>query len=210
MQKQFYLFKVDMKYIRNLHHADDKVLSVSPQIGKDTTNLLEKKREINNGLAPQYYVEDSHEAIIPRDLFMRVQEEMVRRANLRSGEDGKKKRIYSSKYALSSLCTCEKCGDIYRRIAWNNRGKHSTVWRCCTRVEHGPGECDAPTIQETDLQAAVMKAINKVVGQKSTVIANLETILEQTVICADEELASLIAPLCLPISEPKTSRVDIA
>lgn len=33
-------------------------------------------------------------------------------------------------------------------------------------LEHGPGECDAPTIQETDLQAAVMKAINKVVGQK--------------------------------------------
>ena len=28
-------------------------------------------------------------------------------------------------------------------------------------------------------------------GQKSTVIANLETILEQTVICADEELAEL-------------------
>lgn len=35
-------------------------------------------------------MDDSHEAIIPRDLFMRVQEEMVRRANLRSGEDGKK------------------------------------------------------------------------------------------------------------------------
>lgn len=174
-----------------------KILSNEKYIGDAllqktiTTNLLEKKREINNGLAPQYYVEDSHEAIIPRDLFMRVQEEMVRRANLRSGEDGKKKRIYSSKYALSSLCTCEKCGDIYRRIAWNNRGKKYTVWRCCTRVEHGPGECDAPTIQETDLQAAVMKAINKVVGQKSTVIANLETTLEQTVICADEELAEL-------------------
>ena len=119
-------------------------------------------------------MEGSHEAIIPRELYMRVQEEMVRRANLRSGEDGKKKRIYSSKYALSSLCTCEKCGDIYRKIAWNNMGKHSTVWRCCTRVEHGLGECDAPTIQETDLQAVVMKAINKVVGQKSTVIKTLK------------------------------------
>lgn len=120
---------------------------------------------------------------------MRVQEEMVRRANLRTGEDGKKKRIYSSKYALSSLCTCEKCGDVYRRIAWNNKGKHSTVWRCCTRVEHGPEGCDAPNIQEENLQAAVMNAINKVVGQKSTVIGNLETILEQTVICADDEIA---------------------
>lgn len=174
-----------------------KILSNEKYIGDAllqktiTTNLLEKKREINNGLAPQYYVEGSHDAIIPRDLYMRVQEEMVRRANLRSGEDGKKKRIYSSKYALSSLCTCEKCGDVYRRIAWNNRGKKYTVWRCCTRVEHGPGECDAPTVLEEDLQAAVMKAINKVVGQKSTVIANLETIMEQTVICADEELAEL-------------------
>lgn len=155
--------------------------------------LVEKKQTIKGLFAkgviePAVYTQSLNGV---RDLFMRVQEEMVRRANLRSGEDGKKKRIYSSKYALSSLCTCEKCGDIYRRIAWNNRGKHSTVWRCCTRVEHGPGECDAPTIQETDLQAAVMKAINKVVGQKSTVIANLETILEQTVICADEELAEL-------------------
>lgn len=42
-----------------------------------------------------------------------------------------------------------------------------------------------------DKTITFMKAINKVVGQKSTVIANLETILEQTVICADEELAEL-------------------
>lgn len=99
-----------------------------------TTDFLEKKRQINNGLAPQYYVEGSYELIIPKHIFMRVQEELVRRANLRSGADGKKKRVYSSKYALSSICTCEKCGDVYRRIAWNNRGKKYTVWRCCTRV----------------------------------------------------------------------------
>ena len=36
MQKEFCLYKVDMKYIRNLHNKDDKVLSVSPQTGKDT------------------------------------------------------------------------------------------------------------------------------------------------------------------------------
>ena len=32
----FSLYKIDMKYIRNLHNIDDKVLSVSPQTGKDT------------------------------------------------------------------------------------------------------------------------------------------------------------------------------
>ena len=93
---------------------------------------------------------------------MRVQEEMIRRANLHSGAN-RKKRVYSSKYALSSLVYCSKCGEIYRRIAWNNRGKHSTVWRCCTRVEHGPSACDAETIKESDLQMVTVRAINKAV-----------------------------------------------
>ncbi len=35
MQTDFKLYKVDMKYIRNLHNIDDKVLSISPQVGKD-------------------------------------------------------------------------------------------------------------------------------------------------------------------------------
>lgn len=80
-------------------------------------------------LVPQYYVKDSQKPIIAKDIFTQVQEEIVRRANLTSGIDGKKKMIYSSKYALSSICTCTKCRDIYRRIAWNNRGKKSMVWR---------------------------------------------------------------------------------
>lgn len=146
-----------------------------------TVDFLSKKRVKNNGIVPQYYVENSHEPIIPRDLYMQVQEEMVRRANLHSGAK-RKKRVYSSKYALSSIVYCFKCGDIYRRIAWSNRGKHSTVWRCCTRVEHGPKKCDAPTIQESDLQNAVVKAIQKVWGGKDAFLSvleeNIKTVLE--------------------------------
>jgi len=129
-----------------------------------TTDFIEKVRIKNDGTVPQYYVKGSQEAIIKKDVYTAVQEEMVRCANLTSGIEGKKKRIYSSKYALSSICTCSKCGDIYRRIAWNNRGKKSTVWRCCTRVEQGPKACDAPTIQETELQDATVKAINLLIS----------------------------------------------
>lgn len=85
-----------------------------------TTDFIEKVRIKNDGTVPQYYVKGSQEAIIKKEVYTAVQEEMVRRANLTSGIEGKKKRIYSSKYALSSICTCTKCGDIYRRIAWNN------------------------------------------------------------------------------------------
>lgn len=138
-----------------------------------TMDFLSKKRVKNNGIVPQYYVEGSHEAIIPRDLYMQVQEEMVRRANLHSGAK-RKKRVYSSKYELSGIVYCPRCGEIYRRIAWNNRGKHSIVLRCCTRVEYGPAACDAPTIQESNLQNAVVKAIHEVLGEKDAVLPILE------------------------------------
>ena len=153
-----------------------------------TVDFLNKKRVQNNGIVPQYYVENSHPPIIPRDLYMQVQEEMVRRANLHSGEK-RKKRVYSSKYALSSIVYCPKCGDIYRRIAWNNRGKHSTVWRCCTRVEHGPTACDAPTIQESKLQAAVIKAINLTLGDRESMMATLQENVE-AVIRQEDEISS--------------------
>lgn len=115
---------------------------------------------------------------------MQVQEEMIRRANLHSGQE-RKKRVYSSKYALSSIVYCSKCGDIYRRIAWNNRGKHSIVWRCCTRVEHGPGACAADTIQESELQNLVVRAINIALCKKDTMSENLQKNVEAVLTGAD-------------------------
>ncbi len=156
------------KILQNKKYIGDALLQKTY-----TVDFLSKKRVKNNGIVPQYYVENSHEPIIPRDLYMQVQEEMIRRANLHSGTK-RKKRVYSSKYALSSIVYCSKCGDIFRRIAWNNRGKHSTVWRCCTRVEYGPKKCDAPTIQESDLQDAVVKAIQKVWDGKDVFLSVLE------------------------------------
>ena len=147
-----------------------------------TVDFLSKKRVKNNGIVPQYYVENSHEPIIPRELFMQVQEEMVRRANLRSGKGGKK-RVYSSKYALSSIVYCGQCGDIYRRVHWNNRGYKSIVWRCVSRLEEKGSECTAPTINEETLQAAVVKAINELLTKKepflSTLQKNIATVLNE-------------------------------
>ena len=156
------------KILQNEKYIGDALLQKTYKV-----DVLSKKRVKNNGIVPQYYVENNHEPIIPRDLYMQVQEEMLRRANLHSGEK-RKKRVYSSKYALSSIVYCSKCGDIYRRIAWNNRGKHSIVWRCVNRVEHGPNCCDAPTIQEIDLHNAVVTATNIAFGGKDEMLGELE------------------------------------
>jgi len=63
-----------------------KILSNEKYIGDAllqktyTVDFLTKKRVVNNGIVPQYYVENNHEAIIPREIFMQVQEELVRRS----------------------------------------------------------------------------------------------------------------------------------
>jgi protein AbiQ len=37
MKKQrFHLYHIDMKYVRDLARVDDKVMSVSPQVGKES------------------------------------------------------------------------------------------------------------------------------------------------------------------------------
>lgn len=166
------------KILKNEKYIGDALLQKTY-----TVDVLTKKRVVNNGIVPQYYVENSHEPIIPRDIYMQVQEEMLRRANLHSGQN-RKKRVYSSKYALSSIVYCSKCGDIYRRVVWNNRGKRSIVWRCCTRVEHGPGACNADAIHESELQNLVVRAINMALGQKDTMYdvlqRNVEAVLTGT------------------------------
>lgn len=138
-----------------------------------TVDFLSKKRVVNNGIVPQYYVENSHEPIIPREIFMQVQEELVRRANLYTGKDGKK-RVYSSRYALSSIVYCGECGEIYRRVHWNNRGCRSIVWRCVSRLEEKGSDCCSPTVKEETLQNAVVKAINETLCSKNTFLETLQ------------------------------------
>lgn len=110
---------------------------------------------------------------------MQVQEEIARRANLRTGNGSK--RVYSSRYALSSIVFCGECGDIYRRVHWNNRGKKSIVWRCVSRLEEKGSDCASPTILESDLQNAVLKAINQIISERDEFIGvlmkNIATVL---------------------------------
>ena len=138
-----------------------------------TVDFLTKKRVKNEGHVPQYYVENSHEAIIPKELFLQAQEELHRRNNIYTGTD-KNKRIYSSKYALSTITFCGDCGDIYRRVYWNIRGRKEFVWRCVTRIEQGPETCKNRTVKEGDLYDAVMTAINKLLAGGENMIRTLE------------------------------------
>lgn len=155
-----------------------------------TVDFLNKRRVKNDGIVPQYYVQDSHEAIIPKNIFMKVQEELTRRANI--NENSKKKRIYSSKYVLSSLMRCGKCGEIYRRVIYTNRGIKVPVWRCLTRIGEGPIACNAETFSEELIQEKVIIAINQIIDSKEKVKSIIESNIEKALIKnSDEKILSL-------------------
>jgi site-specific DNA recombinase len=147
-----------------------------------TIDFLSKKRVVNNGIVPQYYVENSHEAIIPRELYMQVQEELARRANIHTGKHYNK-RLYSSKHALANIVFCGECGEIYRRVHWNNRGCKSIVWRCVSRLEERGVDCMSATIDEEALQQCVVRAINMIISDKDGFLAtlqkNISTVLDE-------------------------------
>ena len=116
------------KILRNEKYIGDALLQKTY-----TTDFLSKTRVKNNGIVPQYYVEGDHEAIIPRDIYMRVQEELVRRRVVKTSANGKK-RSYSCNHCFSQIVVCGECGELFRRIHWNNRGCKSIVWRCISRL----------------------------------------------------------------------------
>ncbi len=133
-----------------------------------TVDFLTKKRVKNQGIVPQYYIEDNHEPIIPKELFYRVQEEKARRASMHKSSISRKskqeKSKYSSKYALSDLMVCGECGHPYRRQTWSKYGEKSGVWRCESRLKNGTKNCrHSPTLKEEPLYEAIMTAINSVV-----------------------------------------------
>jgi len=142
------------------------------------SDCITKKVKVNDGIArPKFYVENSHPAIIDAGTFGRVQEEIARRAGKRKvkqvgtkTEQGK----YSSKYALTELLICGECGTPYRRCTWTVQGKKKIVWRCINRLDYGKKYCHtSPTVEESILQEAIVRAIQSQACQNTEVLQTL-------------------------------------
>ena len=135
-----------------------------------TIDYLTKARKENQGELQKYYVENAHEAIIPREIFYKVQEELHQRANIykkSSKQETESKGKHSGKYALSKITVCKECGCEYRRQIWSKYGEKKVVWRCENRLRNGTRYCkNSPTIEESVLHIAVLQAINQVLENK--------------------------------------------
>lgn len=177
------------KILRNEKYIGDALLQKTY-----TVDFLNKKRVKNNGIMPQYYVEDSHPAIISKEIFMQVQEEIARRGMLKDVHG--RRKCFSAAHAFSQITFCADCGAEFSRLHWNNHGKKSIVWRCSKRVEDYT-KCSARTIKEDDLQQAFVEALQIMIGDSSNYLKRLQSNLNQIIVdpCAlqniDDQLNKL-------------------
>lgn len=139
-------------------------------------SVIGGKVQKNTGQLPQVLVQNNHPAIISRELYYEVQEEMKRRTTIKSpsAKSSTGRSCYSSKYALSERLVCGECGTLYRRCTWTNRGKKKIVWRCVSRLDHGTKYCkESPSMEETALQRAIIEAINSSMDSKNELVRGI-------------------------------------
>lgn len=125
-----------------------------------TVDCITHKSVKNNGERAKYLVSGAHEAIIDRDTYNLVQQELARRSSKRRKsekaltEQGK----YSSKFALTELMVCAECGSAYKRVIWNIHGRRVPVWRCINRIDNANRYCKkSPSMHEDKLHRAILQ-----------------------------------------------------
>jgi DNA invertase Pin-like site-specific DNA recombinase len=135
-----------------------------------TVDFLTKKTQKNNGEIPQYYVQNSHPAIIEPEMHDLVQEEMKKRKATGQKQSGLN--------AYSGIIICGECGSYYGPKTWHSNSKYKrTIWRCNNKY-NGGDKCRTPHLSETDIQAAFVNAFNQLYSGRDRLAEDYATIVE--------------------------------
>ena len=151
-----------------------------------TTSYLTKKYKKNNGALPQYYVENSHPAIISPEIFDLAQSERERRKM-----EGTR---YTAKGVFSSRIKCGMCGCWYGRKVWHSNKEYRKVIYQCNHKYLGrkikdPNreKCTTPNLTEDEIKGLFIKAVNILIGQKNEISKSVEEIRQSLYSTVDLE-----------------------
>ena len=169
-----------LSIIRNEKYKGDALLQKG-----FTVDFLTKKRKKNEGEIPQFYVENSHPAIIEPDEFDAVQAELERRLKLG--------RPVSCNTPFSARIVCGECGGWYGSKVWHSNSEYRRViWRCNEKYKGG-AKCETPHVTEEDIKSRFLEVWNSLSANRENLIADCRT--AKTILCdcaaIDAELAGL-------------------
>lgn len=136
-----------------------------------TSDYLEHKVERNRGHLPQYYVENSHPAIIDKEEWEIVQAELMRREQIGAA--------YSGNSIFSSKLICGDCGGFYGKKKWHSTSKYSRfVYRCNGKYNKEHDKCQTPALTEDKIKEKFVIAYNKVMREKQRIIEDVNEIIK--------------------------------
>lgn len=128
----------------------------------------------NTGQRPMYLVQNNHEAIIDRKTYNAAQTELARRTAIK----GTTEKVPPA--AEAAICPCTLCRSVCSAVnavhataaaTWVNNGKKHIVWRCVSRIDYGKKYCHtSPSVDEQQLQQAILRAINSIMSDKTTLV----------------------------------------
>lgn len=134
-----------------------------------TVDFLTKKKKVNEGEVPQYYVENSHPAIISAEVFDLAQVEFERRRSDRG--------LRRSNSCFSGKIICDECGGFYGSKTWHSNSKYrKVVWRCNHKYNNNE-KCKTPHIYEDKLKELFVKAFNEIIENKDEILRDYKEII---------------------------------
>lgn len=135
-----------------------------------TVNFLTKERAINKGEVPKYYVEESHPAIIEKDMWEAVQLEIERRQGYVERHGIKQLDfIKVQDNPFTGRVICGECGSAFGRKTWNSTDEDlkRRVWQCNRKYEKkGEVRCGNKHVDEEVLFKAFVSSFNALVENK--------------------------------------------
>ncbi len=134
-----------------------------------TPDFLTKKSVKNDGKVPQFFVEDSHPAIIDPAVFDRVQDLI----ELRS-----RHKHFSGSTIFSTKIVCGECGEFYGPKGWHSNDKSCRViWQCNAKYKDRK-KCRTPHLTEDEIKDAFVRAMNSLITDRESLLADLREIQE--------------------------------
>ena len=112
-------------------------------------NHLEKKLCRNTGELPMFYAEETHPAIIDRDIFDAAQTVLLKLREVNKDRPSPQKSEFTGKIR------CPFCGKAYKR----NTSNGSVGWNCSTYLSEGKAVCHGKKIPEATLKAVCAEVL---------------------------------------------------
>lgn len=115
------------------------------------------KRRLNRGELPQYYIENSHEPIISKEDFAKVQDKLKERSHKYNfGVD------YSVRYPLSGKIKCGVCGSNYhRKVCAKGKSYECRKWTCIVKDQRSKVACESHDIKDEVIEKLLVEAFNE-------------------------------------------------